>query len=79
MPGSARERSRVRRAPGTGDDSPMARGGLLALAAEDFALLMTHHPPTWLTTKAREELYGEIAPPGRFVAHLYGHMHEHHG
>jgi hypothetical protein len=45
----------------------------------DFVLLMTHHPPTWLTTKAREELFGEIAPPGRFVAHLYGHMHEHHG
>ncbi|WAS92026.1 AAA-like domain-containing protein [Nannocystis punicea] len=43
----------------------------------DFALLMTHHPPNWLQAKARDELVAEIAPPGRFVAHVYGHMHEH--
>lgn len=42
----------------------------------DYALLMTHHPPTWLSGHARSELLGEIAPPGRFVAHVFGHMHE---
>lgn len=42
----------------------------------DYALLMTHHPPTWLSAQGRAELQGEIAPPGRFVAHLFGHMHE---
>ncbi len=40
-------------------------------------LLLTHHPPSWLSKRAREHLDGEIAPPGRFVAHLFGHMHEH--
>ncbi len=43
----------------------------------DWSLLMTHHPPNWLSPAARDQLAGEIAPPGRFAAHLYGHMHEH--
>jgi hypothetical protein len=38
--------------------------------------LLTHHPPNWLLENARQELYGEIAIPGRFAVHLFGHMHE---
>jgi formylglycine-generating enzyme required for sulfatase activity len=44
----------------------------------DFCLLMTHHPPDWLDSQSRRILHGEIAPPGRFAAHLFGHMHEGH-
>ncbi len=43
----------------------------------DFSLLMTHHPPDWLSAEARDNLFGEIATPGRFSAHIFGHMHEH--
>lgn len=43
----------------------------------DFTLLMTHHPPDWLSPEAREHFFGEIVPPGRFAAHVFGHMHEH--
>lgn len=39
-------------------------------------LLMTHHPPDWLCDRGREALDGEIARPGNFTAHLFGHMHE---
>jgi tetratricopeptide (TPR) repeat protein len=43
----------------------------------ELCFLMTHQPPDWLSPKAREKLDGDIYPPGRFVAHLCGHMHEH--
>lgn len=43
----------------------------------DFSLIMTHHPPDWLSPEARNHFWGEIAPPGRFTAHVFGHMHEH--
>ncbi len=43
----------------------------------DIALVMTHHPPEWLSPSAREHFFGEVVPPGRFAAHLFGHMHEH--
>lgn len=42
----------------------------------DFCFLLTHHPPSWLHDKALQNLKGEIAPPGKFVVHLFGHMHE---
>jgi predicted MPP superfamily phosphohydrolase len=42
----------------------------------NLCILLTHQPPHWLTKESREELYGEIALPGRFAAHLFGHMHE---
>jgi hypothetical protein len=45
--------------------------------ANDFSLLMTHHPPEWLAPEAREHLFGEVTTPGRFNAHIFGHMHEH--
>ena len=46
--------------------------------AHDTCLLLTHHPPDWLTEEARRtHLEGEIhSPPRRFVLHLFGHMHE---
>ncbi len=42
----------------------------------DACLLLTHHDPSWLDEAGLEALYGEIATPGRFVAHLCGHRHE---
>lgn len=44
--------------------------------ANDFNLLVTHHPTEWLESVARGNFNKEIYKPGRFVAHLYGHMHE---
>ncbi|KYF72468.1 hypothetical protein BE17_11665 [Sorangium cellulosum] len=38
-------------------------------------LLLTHHPVGWLHDERR--FTRDIAPPGRFTAHLFGHMHEH--
>jgi hypothetical protein len=46
-------------------------------AADDHVcLLVTHHPPEWLTAESRAELDSEISDPGQFAAHLFGHMHE---
>lgn len=39
-------------------------------------LLLTHQGPDWLTPEARQHGETEIAPPGRFAVHLFGHMHE---
>jgi HEAT repeat protein len=41
----------------------------------DVCLLLTHHPMNWLSEKGQEELKAYIYPPGRFAAHLFGHMH----
>ncbi|MFZ4876450.1 metallophosphoesterase [Janthinobacterium sp. Mn2066] len=38
--------------------------------------LVTHHPTDWLSEAARESYQTEIAPTGRFTAHMFGHMHE---
>jgi hypothetical protein len=46
------------------------------VASHDICLLLTHHPPDWLDSDGRKALETEIAPPGRFGAHLFGHMHE---
>lgn len=42
----------------------------------DLALLLTHHPTTWLHERAREVFHENVAPAGLFFAHLFGHMHE---
>lgn len=42
----------------------------------DTSFLLTHQPPSWLDVASRAALESEIYTPGRFVAHLYGHMHE---
>ncbi len=39
-------------------------------------LLLTHQGPDWLTPACEAEGNTEIAPAGRFAAHLFGHMHE---
>lgn len=44
--------------------------------AHDLSLLLTHHGPDWLTPEAQKHGNSEIAPAGRFAAHLYGHYHE---
>ncbi|MBV5273957.1 MAG: metallophosphoesterase, partial [Lamprocystis purpurea] len=41
----------------------------------DLCLLLTHQGTDWLTDEAQGQSV-EIAPPGRFAAHLFGHMHE---
>lgn len=42
----------------------------------DVCLLLTHQGPDWLTPAARKHGESEIAPAGRFTAHLFGHQHE---
>jgi hypothetical protein len=42
----------------------------------DFNFLVTHHPSDWLHSAALNNFEKEINKPGRFVAHLHGHMHE---
>jgi hypothetical protein len=39
-------------------------------------LLLTHHPPTWLSASALEHFREEIYSPGDFLLHLCGHQHE---
>ncbi len=40
-----------------------------------FNVLVTHHPPSWLSTVARTILDEEIKPNSLFDLHLYGHDH----
>lgn len=44
--------------------------------ANEFNLIITHHPVEWLNSDNQFIWRTEIAPPGRFDAHLFGHMHE---
>lgn len=44
--------------------------------SQDACLLLRHHGPDWLTDEARQQGEAEIAPAGRFAAHLFGHQHE---
>ncbi|HYN76721.1 MAG TPA: metallophosphoesterase, partial [Lamprocystis sp. (in: g-proteobacteria)] len=46
------------------------------IEAHHQCLFLTHHGTDWLTTDARKHGETEIAPAGRFAAHLFGHMHE---
>ena len=39
-------------------------------------LLLTHHPPAWLSSNAQQHLNAEITDHGQFVVHLCGHMHK---
>jgi hypothetical protein len=40
------------------------------------SMLLTHHPPEWLHVGSLAQFRAEIAPPGWFQTHLFGHMHE---
>jgi Calcineurin-like phosphoesterase len=42
----------------------------------DACLVLSHHDTTWLDDEGRAAWNAEIAPPGRFVAHLCGHRHQ---
>ncbi|MCP9625831.1 metallophosphoesterase [Rhodopseudomonas palustris] len=42
----------------------------------DLNLIITHHPTDWLNRDAVAFWESDIFPPGRFDAHLFGHMHE---
>jgi tetratricopeptide (TPR) repeat protein len=42
----------------------------------DVCLLLSHQGTNWLTPEARKHGESEIAPAGRFAAHLFGHQHE---
>lgn len=44
--------------------------------ANDFNILVTHQPVDWLGTESKAIWNAEIAAPGRFDIHLFGHMHE---
>jgi internalin A len=46
------------------------------VASHDACLLLSHHGPEWLDQACRDSTYPEIYPGGRFVVHLFGHMHE---
>jgi hypothetical protein len=50
--------------------------GAASTRKNHVCLLLTHHPPSWLMSRSQKEFYCEIAIPGRFAAHLFGHMHE---
>jgi tetratricopeptide (TPR) repeat protein len=41
-----------------------------------LVLLLTHHPFNWFYPQSQEAYKAEIYPPGRFLLHLFGHMHE---
>jgi len=42
----------------------------------DAAVLLTHHPPEWLSAANRRHFQESISYPGRFVVHLTGHLHK---
>ncbi len=50
--------------------------GVAWVRRHEVCLLLTHQPPSWLTPESQQQFYGEIAVPGRFAVHLFGHMHE---
>jgi len=45
-------------------------------AANDFNILVTHHPPGWLHPASLDAWRSEVYLPSRFDCHLHGHMHE---
>ena len=51
-------------------------GGWAWAREHDVAILMTHQPPDWLDQAGLAALRDEIAPPGRFAVHVYGHQHD---
>lgn len=42
----------------------------------EISILLTHHGFELLDGRFLEQVYPEINPAGRFVTHLFGHMHE---
>jgi len=46
------------------------------LRQNDFNVLLTHNPPSWLEPESQRMLRADIAAPGRFNLHLCGSHHE---
>ncbi|HYE61128.1 MAG TPA: metallophosphoesterase [Phycisphaerales bacterium] len=44
--------------------------------ARTAAVLLTHHAPDWFDPRGLRRFQDEIYPPGRFVGHFCGHLHE---
>jgi hypothetical protein len=57
--------------PPGGNGSPLA-----VFNRHSRALLMQHHPPSWLSPAGRRIFDEQIYPPDRFDLCLFGHMHE---
>lgn len=55
------------------DDSPL---DLFRKDRVHRALLMMHHPPTWLAERFEEEFLRGVYRPDRFAICLHGHMHQ---
>lgn len=47
-----------------------------ALEAADRALLLMHHPPSWLSPRGQAEFFSSIYTPERFALCLHGHLHK---
>ena len=45
-------------------------------SGNNINLLITHHPVDWLHSQSLQYFNSDINTPGRFDAHLYGHMHK---
>ncbi len=43
--------------------------------SHDAALLLSHHPPDWLSPRSLQDYKSLLTQRERFAAHLYGHMH----
>uniref|UniRef100_UPI003D0D6AF4 metallophosphoesterase n=1 Tax=Haliangium sp. TaxID=2663208 RepID=UPI003D0D6AF4 len=54
---------------------PAGTGGPLDFLQNRRSLLLMHHPPDWLSPRARERFFQLIYDPEHVDACLYGHMH----
>jgi predicted MPP superfamily phosphohydrolase len=45
------------------------------LRHHDYSILLSHHPPDWLSTESESTFRSEICNTNHFAIHLYGHMH----
>lgn len=50
--------------------------GVQWVGQHNTSIILTHHPRHWLNPNSLEKDFAEIAPAGRFAAHMFGHMHE---
>lgn len=46
------------------------------LGSKSLSLLLTHHPPSWLSDESRDVFRSQIATKDYFALHLCGHQHK---
>lgn len=46
------------------------------LGKHHLSVLLTHQPPTWLSSEGQSRYRSEVYPPGAFAVHFCGHLHE---